>query len=169
MVARLRLRLRLRAQLRRGRRFLRRELSRCGARGEWTDTTLACHLTWTCPTATWFKRSRALCAALCADYVSAAEVHRLCMRCARLPAPPPLPPPPHATQSSSYRLQRTTARTTSQTNSNTLPLSMFCLQAVGGGHSGERHPPVQGLDSSGLEYRTAGWPAERLRACAQVC
>ena len=47
------------------------------------------------------------------------------MFCTRLSAPPPLPPPPHATQSSSYRLQRTTARTTSQTNSNTLPLSMF--------------------------------------------
>ncbi len=31
------------------RRFLRRELSRRGGCGKSTDTTLACHLTWTCP------------------------------------------------------------------------------------------------------------------------
>jgi hypothetical protein len=92
--------------------FLRRQLSRHGSRGQWTGTKLACHRTGMCPTATLFKRSRAL----CADFVCAAQVHGLCRSCARLRAPhphssttlrppratyPPLitttAPPPHAT------------------------------------------------------------------------
>ncbi len=43
---------------------LRRQLSRRGGRGQWTDTKLACHVTCTCPTATLFMQSRASCAVL---------------------------------------------------------------------------------------------------------